>query len=307
MLEQYGQFLSRQILRIEGKSPQSDWEKIVKISREIGLPQDLGLVGNQSLFSLLDECLSDQGRNLLLARMKETPDISVVQERQNNIKVLSKYLWTYIKMKLRVDRGEVQASGNQLRDFVKTSFVTKDFNKLLYANIGIWLFTVLMYFAKVKLALSIPNFVFVIFPFLSLYSINTVHQVFLSGVGLQNYLGVLAPVFRLIESSAARDLLFAKQFPRISKYSPSKQAKKLETYLSFLSTQTNPILHFLLNIFFPWTMVSVFLVERSRRELQQSMSECLAELAEFEFLGCMLVFYKYQTQNFPALEKDLIF
>ena len=304
MLVQYRYFLSRQGLRVDGQNPNVEWESIVKLSREMGLPQDLGLVGSQSLFSLLDECFSDQGRKLLLQRMTETPEVSVIKQRQQQIKTLSKYLWTYIKMKLRVDQGEVKASGDQLREFVKSSFVDKSFTKLLYANVGVWIFTVVIYFIKVKLAAPIPNFIFVLFPFLSLYSINTVHQVFLSGVGLQNYLGILAPVFKLIEDAASKDLVFAKEFSKISKYSPAKQAKRLETYLSFLSTQTNPILHFLLNVFFPWTILSVFLVEKSRKDLQQSLPDCLRELAEFEFLGCMLVLHKYQTQVFPQIMSD---
>lgn len=303
-LKAYQSFLQRQLLRCLGKAPGGEWESFVKYSKEIGLPQDLGLLGSQSLFTLMDENLSDQGRMRLLRAFGEVQSVEQVHEQQQLIDKLSYFYWKYLRLKLRVDQGELQASGDHLKNFVRTSFVSEKFKTLLGWNLGIWTLCAGLYFLRSLNVVAVPSFVFAIFPFLSLYSINTVHQVFLSGVGLQNYLGVLVPIFEVIQKAANDDKKFNEKFGTIATVRPAQQAKRLERYLSMLSTQTNPILHFLLNLFFPWTMIAVALVERSRKDLEKDIAVCLEELAEFELLGSLLVFAKYQTNTYPVLQDN---
>ena len=69
--------------------------------------------------------------------------------------------------------------------------------------------------------------------------------------------------------------------------------------LGFLGTQTNPILHLFVNVLTPWTLTSVFFLERHRRKMAENFPAALEELAELEVLGSLLVFDKYQTQTYP--------
>jgi len=286
------EFTRRQHRRTLGQPSLREWEKADTLSRTMPLVRDLGLVGPHSLWTLLDETLSEGGQKKLLEWMIVRPlESKTLQRRQESIQKLRPQTWFYTRLALQTNGRDINLSTLQLQDFLKTSFVDSKFQTLFIVNLILW------FVAAILISLSSPFYL--IFPLISLWSLGAVGTAFHQGVGLSHHLGTLVPIFRAIEKRAAYDRALKEICTQIFTHSPSRAAKKLDFILGFVGTQTNPILHLFVNVLTPWTLTSVFFLERHRRKMAANFPATLEELAELEVLGSLLIFDKYQTQTYP--------
>ncbi|MBC7371541.1 MAG: DNA mismatch repair protein MutS, partial [Bdellovibrionaceae bacterium] len=300
-------FLNRQLQRSLGLPSGRSWQQAQQRSLDFPLIKDLGLVGSHSLWTLLDETLSEGGQKNLLRWMSVEPlDPAVITARQQQIQKLRPQTWFYSRLGIQADSNEFNLSTLQIQDFLKNSFVQKSFPLLFAANVIIWLLTVGLALYATATATPIPPYVYLLFPILSLSSLGATGGAFLSGVGLSHHLSALAPTFAAIERRSKVSSELRKMCARIFRDSPSKSAKKLDFILGFVGTQTNPILHLFLNVFSPWTIVSVFFLERLRSKMIQDFPACIEELSEFEVVGSMLIFDKYQTRTYPQVVSETV-
>lgn len=308
-LTRWNEFLLRQHRRLLGQPSGRSWKQAFDTSAEFPMIRDLGLVGSHSLWTLLDETLSEGGLRRLLGWMSQPPsDVEVLRKRQEQIRLLRPHVWFYTRLGIETNSNELNLSTLQIQEFLKNSFVGPRFGVLLIANLILWSITLAVLIFVSVTGTILPSVVFMAFPLLSLFSLGSVGSAFLQGTGLSHHLTALAPVLEAIERKSTSDKVLQDLCPTIFQLSPSRTAQKLETILGFVGTQTNPILHFILNAILPWTVVSVYFLERLRLKMAQDFPACVEELSEFEVLGSLLVFDKYQTQCYPefATEKTLI-
>ncbi|UXR65988.1 DNA mismatch repair protein MutS [Bdellovibrio bacteriovorus] len=299
-LTRWNEFLLRQHKRLLGQPSGRSWKQAFDASMEFPLIRDLGLVGSHSLWTLLDETLSEGGLRRLLQWMSQPPsDIEVLGKRQEQIRQLRPQVWFYTRLGIETNSNDLNLSTLQIQDFLKHSFVGPHFKGLLLANLLLWFITAGLAVWGSTTGTVLPAILFMAFPLLSLFSLGSVGSAFLQGTGLSHHLSALAPVLEAIENKSASDKVLRDLCPAIFQLSPSRTAQKLEAILGFVGTQTNPILHFILNAILPWTVVSVYFLERLRRKMAQDFPSCVEELSEFEVLGSLLIFDKYQTQCYP--------
>ena len=301
------QFLNRQLQRCQGLPSGRSWQMAHQRSMDLPMIRDLGLTGSHSLWTLLDETLSEGGQRSLLRWMCVEPLApSVIRERQEQVQHLRSQTWFYSRLGIQADSNEFNLSTLQIQDFLKNSFVQKNFSLLLWANLGIWLLTVALGIYATATGAPVFVYFYLIFPILSLSSLGSTGGAFLRGVGLSHHLSALAPTFAAIERRAEVSTELRKLCGQIFENSPSRSAKKLDLILGFVGTQTNPILHLFLNVLSPWTVVSVFFLERLRRKMILDFPACIDELSEFEVIGSLLIFDKYQTRTYPDLSSETV-
>lgn len=299
-LTRFLQFTQRQEKRCLGLPSERSWQQAEKDSWQFPLIRDLGLVGGHSLWTLLDETLSEGGQKKLLHWMSVSPQsLETLRQRQEKVKSLRSQTWFYTRLIIAANSNELNLSTLQISDFLKNPFVPKSFPWLLIANLTIWLLTVTGALIALASGVTLPALLFLAFPLLSLSSLGATGQAFLAGVGLSHHLGALVPTFKSIEKRAATNKDLRDLCPRIFQDRPSRAARKLDFILGFVGTQTNPILHLFLNVLTPWTLVSVFFLERVRQQMRDNFPACVEELSEFEVFGSLLIFDKYQTQVYP--------
>ncbi|CAE80690.1 MutS family DNA mismatch repair protein [Bdellovibrio bacteriovorus] len=301
-LQRLQQFVVRQKKRCLGQMSGRSWKQAQEVSAEYPMIRDLGLVGSHSLWTVLDETFSEGGLRRLLHWMSVGPlNSEQLQQRQQQIQALRPQAWFFTRLGIQANSNELNLSTLQIQEFLKNSFVGPQFIKLLVANLVLWVLTVLALVFAVTTKTALPSFLFAAFPLLSLFSLGSVGRAFMQGTGLSHHLSALAPLFLAIEKKCESSPALAQLCGQIYKVRPSRTSQKLDTVLGFVGTQTNPILHFILNAMLPWTVTSVYFLERLRQKMVKDFPQCVEELSEFEVLGSLLIFDKYQTQTYPVL------
>ncbi len=301
-LQRLQQFVVRQKKRCLGQMSGRSWKQAHEASAEYPMIRDLGLVGSHSLWTVLDETFSEGGLRRLLHWMSVAPlSPDLLHKRQQQIQALRPQTWFFTRLGIQANSNELNLSTLQIQEFLKSSFVGPQFMKLFVANLVLWVLTVLLLVFSVTTKTALPAILFAAFPLLSLFSLGSVGRAFMQGTGLSHHLSALAPLFLAIETKCESSPALAQLCPQIFKVRPSKTSQKLDTVLGFVGTQTNPILHFILNAMLPWTVTSVFFLERLRQKMGKDFPQCVTELSEFEVLGSLLIFDKYQTQTYPVL------
>lgn len=298
----YSEFLKRQEFRTLGTPSGRSWKSAQEASAAFPLVRDIGLVGSHSLWTLLDETITEGGRNRLLYWLSVAPQsVSSLENRQKLVQSLRPLTWFYTRLGIQANSNDLDVSSEQIREFLKKSFVPAAFPKILAVNLVLWIVMIVGALLISMAGVPVPKLVLALFPIVSLFSLGSVSGAFSLGTGLSHHLSVLTPVFSGIEKRIGSHPVLRDICGTIGRVLPSKQVQKMDTILGFLGTQTNPILHFVLNAILPWTVVSVFFMERLRKKVEMELPACLDELAEFEVLGSLLVFDRYQTSRYPSL------
>lgn len=310
-LQRYEMFLQRQWLRSLGRPSGQAWEAALKESVGLPLVRDIGLLGAHSLWTLIDETLSDGGRRQLLHWLTSPVlDTLALSQRQSLVRELRRDTWFYTRLIVDTGRDDLNFSTVQIDEFLRTRGVPSGFSRALALNLFVWFGTIATALACDFAGRPLPAWVLVIFPLVSLASLRAGSGAFRAGVGLAHHLAALTPLFRAIERRAMGDgraaggggrAVLARTCPEICAARPSRSARRLDFVMNFVGTQTNPILHFVLNAFLPWTVVAAYVFERLRVKISRDFPRCLAELQEFEVLGSLLVLARFQTETFPEL------
>lgn len=305
-LERLLQFVTRQKWRCLGQPSGRAWKEAEEKSKAFAMIRDLGLTGSHSLWTLLDETFSEGGQYKLLQWLSTKPlDKSILQSRQQAIQGLRSQAWFYTRLGIDANTDELNLSTLQIQDFLKEPFVAANFSKVLLVNLLAWLVTATLVLGAALMQVSLPSYLLLVFPLVSLSSLGTVGSAFLKGVGLSHHLSALVPIFTAIEKRARYHEELRRLCSRIVEESPSRATRKLDFILGFLGTQTNPILHLVINTFVPWTVVAAYFLERHRKKIVHGFGHCLEELAELEVIGSLVIFDKYQTQTYPQYSEQL--
>lgn len=302
-------FYSRQSLRRKGLAVERNFEGALASlgdGADITLIQDLNLIGSHSLFTMLDETVSDGGRTTL-ARWITRPGLSrhEILTRQKQVAELSKERWFFIRLLIAAtSESEIEVSTHQTLEFLKKRLVPEGFGKWVGGLVAIWLICVAGLLAAwiADVRPVPPSILATVFVASSLYVLNRVGPVFGKGVGLATHLGSLVALFRMLEArphSRYRELM-----PRTYETKPSRQLKRFHFVLGFVSAESHPLVYLLLNAVLPWAAVFSWLLERERRRIHESFPACLEEFHRLEALLSLALAYHYQTQTFATLNEE---
>ena len=300
-------FYERQRLRILGVPSGRRFEHAVKRSaHDMNLNRDLGVLGAHSLFTLIDETLTDHGERRLIDWLQPKPrSLGVILERQTRIQNLRSEAWFYTRLTLIASAEDFHISSERILEFVKRPFVGASFPRLFAAVLTVWflmLVAVGLHWLDL-FAYAVP--VVVGFAALNMWAIGQVGPTFKKGVGLDVHLGVLGPIFSRIEARARRSHAIKDLFPVTSEAGPARQANRLTYVLSILGVETNPLLSLLINVFVPWSLTGTYLLEKRRAKLYAVFPACLEELAEFEVIGSAVLLDHYQTKTYPRFQEEI--
>lgn len=310
-LEGLKRFYERQRLRLLGQpsgraaAPDIRDDANEEIQRPLSLAKDLGILGPHSLFSLLDETLTDQGERRLLEQLDSRPrPIDEIRQQQEKVQNLRSETWFYTRLTLIADAQEFRVSSGQILSFLREPFVSSAFTKYLALTIVAWLVMVGGFAWAAANGTAKPGLLILVFAGVNFWALGQVGSLFKKGVGLENHLSLLGPIFARLEKRARQSPKLARLLPVTTEAGPSSEARRLGRVLTFLGTETNPLLHLLINAVLPWSMVGNFFLERRRAVLAKSFPTCLKELAELEVLGSVLILDRYQTQTYPTFASE---
>ncbi len=300
-------FFERQVARIHGQSP------ILP-----GLPfeheaygADLDFFGHHSLWTLIDETLSDEGSLELKSWITgPVPSQSEITARQNVIRSLRTDAWFYTRLTLIADRAEFRQSSRLILEFLTKAAASAHYALKYSATIVIWIAWIVAAIAGDPLlgarAHVVTGFLYFVFLAANFGLIGRAGDIFKSGVGVSHHLDILSPIFSALEKRTLESAPLRALAPVTTASGPSREARSLNFAVGILSVSSNPILHLVINAFTPWTATGVLLLERARRKLDSSFAICLRELAHLEALFSLVLFDRYQTQTYPSLTSEQI-
>lgn len=304
-LEALRVFIERQEKRCRGLAPGRSWESAAKLvhTQEKLVANDLNLFGPFSLWTLLDETLTDQGEAQLVNWITARPMASEeIRERQKLIQSLRSESWFFTRWTLPASRTDFRLSSSEILKFIEKPFVAPSFKYFLLISWVTWFISLGAILHGTVNATAIPPIFAILFPLVSFACLLKVGSPFFKGVGLAHHLSELEPVFKELEKRASRSEKLKKLVPVVASSGPSREARKLGRVLAFMSVQANPLLHIFVNALSPWSLTATYFLERRRKKIAYTFPQCLQELAELEALGSLVIFDRYQTNTYPEIQ-----
>lgn len=300
-------FLERQEHRARGQASGRSSESASAIaSREfpsLDAARDLGVFGPVSLWTLLDETMTEDGERELLSWLSTDSRLSAsqIRARQELVKSLRPEAWFYTRLTLVAEAEEFRASTGEIQKLLKAPLVDDGFMKGFIGSLILW-----AAFIGSVVWMSIHGNGPVVWTFLAfaLFHLGFLMQggsAFGRAVGLTHHLEMLGPVFEAIEHRTENSLRLREQCPVTFESGPARQARRLGRILGFLGVQTNPILHILLNSILPWSSTATHLLLRARRDLSRTFPQSLKELARLEAISSLVIFDRHQTSHYPEV------
>lgn len=304
-LKRLSAFYSRQARRRAGLSVERNHGAAAQTlgsDPDLTLIQDLNLIGPHSLFTMLDETVSDGGRAELV-RLLLNPGMSreAISARQKQIAAVKSERWFFIRLLIAASETELELSTHQTLEFLKRRLVPEGFGVWVAGALALWVVCVagIAHGMVTETPVIPPSIFATVFVVVSLFIFNRVGPVFGKGVGLSEHLSALVSLFALIErrdNPRYRELL-----PKTYESRPSRQLKRFHFVLGFLSAESHPLVYLLLNAIFPWAPLFSWLLERERVRIHSSFPECLDEFHRLEALISLSFLYTYQTKVFPVV------
>lgn len=305
-LSSLASFYQRQEQRQKGEPVARDWQSALSSlgeSADKTLIADLNLLGPHSLFTSIDESISDGGRSLL-ARWMTAPIFNreEVLQQQDLVQKLRRERWAYIRLSVLASEFESPSTQASL-EALQSNFLAPENEKKALLAFGAWLLSLGGIFWSSFAGPLSPLYFVIFFALTNFYFLNRIGPVFLKGLGIANHLSALSFLFRDLErrpdSSAMRTFMF-----QTFKSRPSKQLKGFQRILDFLSIEAHPIIYFVLNAVTPWTLFFSWLLEKERKKMNRDFPRCLEELNRLEALMSLSLMTIYQSSIFPLIEKD---
>ncbi len=295
-------FYERQKARLLGLSPVAPGSNF----EHDAYGADLNFFGSHSLWTLLDETLSDAGSEKLKSWITGPVQTrEAIASRQETIRSLRKDAWFYTRLTLVADRVEFRQSSQQILDFLKRAKASSNFSLKYAADVVIWLAWLSSIIFADHLGAgsrAITGGLYFLFLGANFSLIGRAGDIFKNGVGVSHHLDLLFPVFSSLEKRTLASPVLRALAPVTSSSGPSREARSLGFAVGILSLSANPIVHLAINTVAPWTATGVLLLERARKKLDASFETCLKELAHLEALFSLVIFDRYQTQAYPTLD-----
>ena len=303
LLETWKAFNLRQMTRLRARKlgSLSDEEEMPPLTEEDQiLARDLHLLGENSLYLLINEAFTSGGRGRLIKKLlnplKQKEDI---EKRQHQIKQLATRPWPLTRFFLLGQSGEVAPDSQRLKVDLEKPVIDKGY--AIYAVLHVILYSALLFVLGkwlVGSAIFPPQLALGVYFLFSLASLSKAAKGFTQGESLGLSLEALLPVYQWLEKHHQVTSALA---PTTIKLRPTRQMKYLRFYLSCLSVQAHALVFLIINALFPWTYLWAGLLEKWRQRYYAEFIATLDEVEELEALGSLALFHHYQSPVFPQL------
>jgi len=295
-------FYLRQDRRRQGEAVERNWpaaQSLLADDEERTLAQDLNLIGPHSLFTLIDETVSDGGQSALVDQMlRPTANAESIRSTQKRVQEFSRDRWLFIRLLVAAGESEMELSTHQTLEFVKKPLLPSSATRWLLITVLAWLAALIGIFWSFISGSGSASVFFLAYVLIGFYAFNRIGPVFLRGVGLSQNLEVLVRVFGRLETKA-KDPLYRSSFPNLIQRGPARALRRFNFVLGFLSAEAHPLIYMILNAITPWAVVFSWWLERRRLELAEHIPACLEEFHRLEALMSLCFLKIYQTQTMP--------
>ena len=255
---------------------------------------DLGTTGKKSLFHQLDETISEEGRALLLGELlgvpKQREEILAIQ---NEVSHLSRFWWPVYRL---TEAGHQQAgriNWHALREEVKKPFLDRGLFRLILFILAVWVLAVSLVSFSV-----LPAKYFIVFTLLSIGFFQKVGQGFGRAVRLENEWSKLDQIIKVLR---AKPLAFQESGFLQNLGELSQATKTLSRSTAMMSTQSHPLLHFLIHMVLPWNYLGTLWLESGRKPLEKNFEEVSRLLIQLEVRWGLAFCHRFQTSNFAKI------
>ena len=263
---------------------------------------DLDLTGPHSLLHLLDVTVTQQGQDRLAAWLlnQNDPafDHTALGDRQQLIQELAGALLLRDRLALEARLVSPEPlSGARIHALLDTPVGFSQLSLVLLTSSFLCALTIVLLIAW--LAFTIPGYwvlSFGLYLAIYLFSAEATKPVFDHALGLHHELEQFAAVVHRLEkrSYTNQPHLHTLCAPFVSSHHPpSVMLKRLARLCYGLSVKAHPLVHLLLNVFFPWDLGLTYQVRRECQRLQHLLPDWLdcvatidaaASLGNFAFL-----------------------
>ncbi len=292
------EFYKRQWQRSQG-SPVASY---VKNERGFSVEKDdLNIFGEFSVFNLLDETFSNEGRDVLTRLLREPGSFfDTIEERQKKIKSMGENRWAWYRFLQEGGLSKERMCFQESLDFMKMEKDSSYKKNIIWQSLlwGSWVSSVVL-FPQVSGWLWGIYFVFIF------TKSHLAMSSFSRGESLIAQLRAVRPVFKWLENDKNRGVIEKIETSLIG-LKVHGQIKKLERSLSFLSIQANPLVFILVNSLFPWSSLFSFLVEEQKTPLFNKLDKVFDKIAYLEALSSLSTLWAYQTKVFPQRAEEKI-
>lgn len=265
------------------------------------LNRDLDILGEHSLFNLIDETLTQEGGERLIKALLN-PGLSPAQleNRQNNIKSLTQFVGPMRRIVVEGHTQNLHRSLAGLRQTLLNPIVGPTFRRdyrILLALYG------LLWINLVLGGLALPNlpasWLWLGFALFSLARLQQTGKSFTRGQDLSLSIAPWSTIFARLENLQKSAAWPHPLLNQLAHHRPARHFAILDRWLTFLSVQSHPLVLILLNVLAPWNFVFSHLLERQRQKLATGIDDCLGDLHEFEVLQSFAFVATYQPTQFP--------
>ena len=302
-------FYERQLARWSGHFEGIDFSfqsPLPSSFQEIGvaLARDLNLFGKSGLRELVDECFSARGveelfrpgLELMLSEKDLLRSHKLIPELARKMGPLRRFVvegqTAALTLRFRVDSLIALVKQPFLKNFDRFWLITQS---ILWIT---WLGPFLFGYHSLSAGLWI---LYAVFTFL--YLLRT-GSAFSKANALFIPLERLSIVFGHLEKTAKA---FPLVLPRVAESPPSLSLRRLSRIVSFLSTETHPLVFMALNMLLPWTPWWTQVAEKRRLQLAKDLPGWLEEMASAERWASLTFLFRYQSHVFPEFTDQFSF
>ena len=296
-------FYQRQQQRVQGtySNPEPFQPHLVSdVQRR--LSTDLDLFGNQSMFELIDEAFTQEGKNYLAMKFFESStSLDSLKSLQAQIRELKPLTWRLLRLTCIAKTNERTLQFQNLKNALENPINPQQEKRILTYNLIAFGFASsvsgLSYFDALPLPPALPM---AIFALISWSYLGQVSAKFKSATSISEEVKKIEVLFQEIENhfkTAQLKALFEKTL--IEK--PSRRMKQLNRILSFMSVQGHPLIHLGLNAILPWDQIMNWLYERWRRNFAKNFRVFLEELKNFEYISSGVYLTYFHDVEFPEI------
>jgi hypothetical protein len=306
-LEAFARFYERQSLRQRGMAVDRSWQEAldsVSASADMTTIQDLNLIGPHSVFTSIDETVTDGGRHKLALWMS-SPELNreKILQRQKSIMGLGKLRWFFVRLLITASESEGKLSTVAVQQAVRQPFLTAQTKKVALVSLVTWVVCAGLFTASMITGFGNPKWFVLVNMIVGLTCLGKIGPIFLRGEGLSLQLSALASIFARIESKISDPALQALM-PTVARALPSRSLERFNKVLNFLGAESNALFYLILNAFIPWAPFFSSLLENAREKIAAQFPACLAEFNELEALASLVFLKTYQTSCFPQIAMD---
>jgi len=165
--------------------------------------------------------------------------------------------------------------------------------------IPLWIIAIASIFTS---PVDIAKWLYFIYLGSTLYYIQTTAGSFSKIQELVNSFTGLMPILKMTQKKSGS---WKDRFPKLCDQEPSRKLGKLKTSLNLMSVQGNPILFFILNGLFPWSLFVREHAEKKRLNVAESFPSWSQEVADLDSSCALALFWYYQTRTFGEIGTSL--